>query len=160
MRFVWIGLIFLFGFTGCSGWGGYQYKSDRYKYRLAFPVGWEVWDRSDDRRDFLVGTHLDLDDAEIRTISTPVAPDLSPQEIYLRLSSTEGQVIEQGTISCRNSEGRFVSTRLKIDERTIRIIKAIFLGNRFTLEIEAIMFEEDFLGHEEDVRKMINMIEI
>ncbi len=160
MRTIWFGIITIVALSGCSGWGDYQHKSDRFKFRASFPSGWEVWDRSDDRRDFLVAINPKIEHAEIQLIAEPVAPDLSPREIYLKLTSTDLEIIDKGMISCKDAEGRYIIITDKVDEVTMKGMRTLFLGNRFTLEVGVMMRAEDFDEFEPVFRRMIREIEL
>lgn len=154
MRSAWIGLLILL-IAGCGGWGDYQHKSDRFDFFVAFPDNWEVWDRSDDRRDFLVATLPSLPDAEISVIATPVAPDISPNELYLKLKATDEDVVDQGMISCKNVEGRFITTRTRVEDQPMRSLRTLFLGDRFILEVNLVSREGDFTTREVEFKRML-----
>ncbi len=160
MRSVCIGLLILFVIAGCGGYGDYKHKSDRFDFSITFPDKWEVWDRSDDRRDFLVATLPSLPDAEIVVIATPVAPDISPNEIYLKLKATDERIIEEGMISCKNTEGRFIITGDRVENQPMKSINTLFLGERFMLEISLIAREGDFTNSEAEFRRMIRYMEL
>jgi len=167
MKRLLIGFIVLAALSSCGGWGGYVHKSDRFKFKFVFPVNWEVWDRSDDNRDYLVANLPDVKESEITLLTTPVSPDLSPHEIYpLFLDGGKDgaflqdfEVVEQGTIRAKNIEGRMILIKFTKDRAPIRGLRAMFLGNRFTLEIHTTMPEDQFVVHEADFRKMISLME-
>lgn len=153
--------------VSCGGWGGYIHKSDRFKYHLAFPIGWEVWDRSDDSRDILVGSIESSPDAEIQVTAIPVAPDLNPHEVYTTF--LEGgqdvavfdnfRVTSQGTVHAKNAEGRSIQVEYDKSGQSMKGFRTKFLGNRFTLEISTSAPAEEFILLEPDFKKMISVLE-
>ena len=167
MRTYWMGLLALLYLTGCGSWGDFTYKSDRFKYKVTFPEKWEVWDRSDDSADFLVGSLPESPKAVILVKTHTVAPDLSPQEIYPSFmdgseyaGKLEFKIEDKGAISCKNAEGRFVKFGYLGEEQKMRGIRALFLGERYIMEITMEMPEDDFLVHEMDFNMMIHLIEL
>jgi len=159
-------LIILFG-AGCGGWGDYVYKSDRFKYKLTFPVKWEVMDRSDEKRDFLLANLPDIPDSRISVLATPVAPDISPNEIYPpfmdgngdRAILTEFRILERGTIPAKDKEGRFIKVQWLGENATMQGLRTIFMADRFIIEIRAEMPQDNFPSHEGDLKKMIHLLE-
>lgn len=159
----------LFSFlVSCGGWGDYEFKSERFKFKMSFPDKWEVWDRSDDRRDFLVANLVNLPGSEISLVATPVAPDISPHEIYPSFLEGDGDyaifkdflIENQGTISAKNAEGRFINVQYEnADDELLKSLRAIFLGNRFILEIRATVPEDQFLVYEPEFKRMIGSLE-
>lgn len=169
MRYLCIGLLLALLFSGCGGWGDYVHKSDRFKFKFTFPQKWEVWDRSDDERDYLVASLLDGPrEAKIVVIADPVAPDISPNEIYPSFMDgggdgailTEFSVEGKGAISCKNGEGRYVRVSYLTEEYRINGMRVLFLGNRFKLQIDVEMPADDFVMHETEFFKMISLMEL
>ncbi len=168
MRPLLIGLIALLYLTGCGGWGDYSYRSDRFKYKVTFPQKWEVWDRSDDSADFLVGSLPDdAPEAEIVVKAHSVAPDLSPHEIYPSFMDgseyadrLEFRIEDKGAISCRNGEGRFIKFDYLGEESRMRGMRVLFIGDRFIMEVTMEMPEEDFIAREVNFTKMVHLIEL
>ncbi len=170
MRSFWSGLVaLLLLLSGCGGWGGYVYKSDRFKLKVVFPSKWEVWDRSDDTSDYLVATIPDdIPEARIKLIVRPVAMDLSPNELYPTFLEGGGDaaflpdfsVKGRGTISAKNGEGRHILISYLTEEHRIKGMRAIFPvpDKRYVLEIEMSMPEEDYIAYESDFKKMISLI--
>jgi len=154
--------------TGCSSWGGYIHESSRYNFKFTFPVGWEIWDKSDDRRDFLTGTYKNLPDTKIDMTATPIAPDIEPTEIYpffLEGSGDAAELLEfsiedKGLVSASNGEGRFVKVKWKGEKVNMRGYRAIFLGNRFKLEVRAEMPEDKFSEQEAEFSRMIKELKL
>ncbi|MFH0765922.1 MAG: hypothetical protein V2A61_05830 [Calditrichota bacterium] len=162
------GILLILFAAGCGGWGDYVYKSDRFKFKLTFPDKWEVMDRSDDKRDFLIAALPDIPDARIIVTALPVAPDISPNEIYPSFMEGKGdaailmefKITEKSTISAKNAEGRLIKVQWLGENTTMQGLRTIFLGNRFILEISAEMPQEQFLNHEIDLKKMIRLLEL
>lgn len=154
--------------VSCGGWGGYVHKSDRFKYILAFPVGWEVWDRSDDSRDLLVGSVTSNPNVEIIVSAIPVAPDLNPHEVYTTFLEggqdvavyDEFIVASQGTVHAKNAEGRSIQVEYDKNRQSMRGFRVKFLGNRFTLEIQASAPADEFVLFEPEFKKMISVLEL
>ncbi|NQU06047.1 MAG: hypothetical protein HQ568_08140, partial [Calditrichaeota bacterium] len=126
--------------SGCGGWGDYQFKSDRFKFDVAFPEKWEVWDRSDDRRDYLVASLPDGPrEARIILTAESLAPDVSSNEIYPSFMNGGGdasiyedfEVASKGTMKCKNSEGRYIKVTYLTENERIKGIRSIFLGFKF-----------------------------
>jgi len=163
-----ISLLALALLGGCGKWGGFSYKSDRFKFKTTFPDYWEVWDRSSDASDFLVGTLPDaVPGGEIIVRAIPVAPDISPNEIYPSFldgsdygDRLEFAIEDRGTISCSNSDGRFIKYHYRKDNEKRRGMKVIFLGNRVIIEVSMEMPEDAFIMHESDFTKMIHLMEL
>ncbi len=151
----------------CGGWGGYHYESDRFDYEISFPGGWEVWDKSDTRQEYLIGTHPEIKDAEITVLAVPVSPDLSPHEIYPifleggrdAALKKDFMVEEQSTIHAKNGEGRYIVASYMKDLVKMMSFRTKFLGNRFTLETNATMPEDDYMLHLLELKEMIREIE-
>jgi len=151
----------------CGGWGGYIHKSDRFKYVMAFPIGWEVWDRSDDSRDIIVASNTNNPNSEITVLAIPVAPDLNPHEVYTTFLEggqdvalyEEFRVGVQGTVHAKNAEGRSLHVEYEKGGQKMKGFRTKFLGFRFTLEIQASAPEDDFVLLEPEFRKMISVLE-
>lgn len=158
----------LLSIVGCTSWGGYIHDSSRYKFQFTFPDGWEVWDKSDDRRDFLNGTFKGNSNTKLEMTATPVAPDIEPNELYPFFldgsgdaeSLEEFSIDDKGLISASNGEGRFVKVRWKGEKSTMRGFRALFIGNRFKLEVRAEMPEDIFSEHEAEFNKMIKALKL
>ncbi|MCF7810728.1 hypothetical protein K9N50_07035 [bacterium] len=159
-------IIFL---SGCGSWGDYQFKSDRFQFKASFPEKWEVWDRSDDRRDYLVASLPDgPPEAKIVLIAEPMAPDVNANEIYPTFMDgggdasvlTEFKVIGKGTMKSANSEGRYIKVTYLTDKHRIKGIRSIFLGFKFKLTISMETTEDDYILHEHDFYKMVSLIEV
>ena len=168
MRRILLSLTVLTLFVGCGRNNGFKHKSDRFHFKIAFPANWEVWDRSSDSQDYLVGSLPDqVPNAEIAVKAVPVAPDISPNEIYPSFldgsdyaDRNEFNVEDKGSISCSNSEGRFIKYRYLGDKAKMRGIKVMFIGNRMLLEIYMEMPEDAFITHELDFNRMIKTMEL
>lgn len=154
--------------AGCTSWGGYIHESSRFNFTFTFPDGWEVWDKSDDRRDFLSGTYHSNQATKIEMIATPVAPDISPNELYPFFldgsgdaeSHEEFHIDDKGLVSASNGEGRFVKVRWKGEKVNMRGYRALFIGNRFKLEIRAEMPEDVFGEQELEFPKMVKALKL
>ena len=161
-------IILLAVLTGCGGWGGYVYESDHFDFKFVFPPHWEVMDRSTDTNDFLEASLLNVRGSEITVFSRPVSPDLSPHEIYPQFLEggkdasylKDFTVENQGTIHAKNGEGRFIIATFEKDDIPSRSLRAMFMGNRFTLEVHATMPKDQFITTEAEFRKMIAHLEI
>lgn len=169
MRLVLVLLFAVILLSGCGGWGDYQFKSDRFKYDAAFPEKWEVWDRSDDRRDYLVASLPDgPPEAKIILIAEPLAPDVNANEIYPSFMSGgsdaaiyEGfEVTGKGTMKCKNTEGRYIRVTYLTENERIKGIRSIFLGFKFKLLISMETTEDNFVLHEHEFFKMVSLIEV
>jgi len=173
MRFMWLWFLTAIYLSGCGGWGDYVHKSDRFKFKIAFPVHWEVYDRSDNQIDYLEATLPDVSrEARIVVRATPVAPDISPTEIYPMFLEGSGDaaillefvIEEKGTISSKTGDGRFIKISYLTEEHRIRGIRTLFLGGpvrgRYRLEVSMEMPADNFLDHEADFRKMISLMEL
>jgi len=153
---------------GCASWGGYIHDSARFKFQFTFPDGWEVWDKSDDRRDFLNGTFRGNTATKVEMIATPIAPDISPNELYpffLDGSGDAGEfeefsIDDKGIVSASNGEGRFVKVRWKGEKFNMRGYRALFIGNRYKLEVRAEMPEDVFPEQEPEFNKMVRAIKL
>ncbi len=160
--------LFLLLIIGCTSWGGYVHDSERYKFQFTFPENWEIWDKSDDRRDFLTGTYKGNTNTKMDMIATPVAPDISPNELYPffldgsgdAMSLEEFSVQDKGVISASNGEGRFVKVHWKGEKSGMRGFRALFIGNRFKLEVRAEMPEDIFPEQEVEFLKMIKALKL
>ncbi len=158
----------LLSIAGCSSWGGYIHDSAKFKFHFAFPEGWEVWDKSDDRRDFLMGVYKGNPDTKLEMTATPVAPDIETNELYpffLDGSGDAGElqdfgIDDKGLVSASNGEGRFVTVRWKGEKFDMRGYRALFLGNRFKLEVRAEVPEEMFMEHEAELNRMIRELKL
>jgi len=155
--------------VGCGGWGGYKHKSEKFSsLRVTFPDKWEVWDRSDDTRDFLVATMDGVPDAQITIIADPAAPDLHPTELYPtfetggsdRQDLPEFSVEEKGTVSVANAEGRFIKVEWLGEKSRMKGYRALFVGHRFVLNVRIALSVDDFTVHELEIMRMMKNIEI
>ncbi len=168
MRLQWIILTITLSFIGCSSWGGYIHKSDKLPLKIIFPDKWEVFDRSDDRRDFLVATYPGSPESKIEVITTPTAPDIHPNEIYPTFQAGGGdqddllefEVTDRGSVSCSNAEGRYIKVQWLGEKTRMKGYRALFIGNRYLLEIKISIPAEEFVNHELDLAKMMKFIEI
>jgi len=168
MRQLMASLLMAVAIVGCGRWGGFSYRSDHFKFKVTFPDNWEVWDRSSDANDFLVGTQPDaVPKGEIVVRAVPVAPDISPNEIYP--SFLDGSdyadrlnfaIEDRGSIACSNSEGRFIRYHYQQGDERIRGMKVVFLGNRVLIEVSMEMPEDAFITNESDFNKMIKLMEL
>jgi hypothetical protein len=154
--------------TGCGGWGGYIHQSEKFKFEFIFPDGWEVWDKSDDRRDFLQAMLDGSQDAKIEVTALPTAPDISVNEVYPFFLEGSGdaaelqdfQIEERGMVPASNGEGRFIKVKWTGEKKDMRGYRALFLGNRYRLDVRAEMTEEEFLKYEQDMSKMIKHLKL
>jgi hypothetical protein len=168
MRRLIIAFTVLIVLTGCSSWGDYEFQSDKFKFTVRFPDNWEVWDRSDDSQDLLVAALADKPEAKIVVTAIKSAPDLSPNEIYPTFEGGGNDagvrkgfgVDGKGTISANNGEGRFIKVHWSGDKFNMRGFRALFIGNRFQLSINAEMKEDDYNLHEQDFLKMVRMLNL
>lgn len=165
MKFFIAGIFAAMIFAGCGGWGGYIHKSDRFGFKFTFPVGWEVFNRSDDARDRLIGTIPEYEKSEIEIVADKVAPDISPSEIYpsfnaWEVDAEEFRVEDRGTMACKNAEGRYFTYSYRTEEGYMQGMRVIFLGNRFILRIYIEMFQDEYLLNEIEFRRMIRFIEL
>jgi len=159
--------VLLFAISGCSSWGDYSFKSDAFGYKMNFPETWEVLDRCDGSMDHLIANVPDDKFSEITVTAQKVSPDVGSNEIYLRFLEggndaviyNDYVILEKGTISAKNLEGRFIKTEFVKNKEPMQGMSAKFLGNRFTLEIKAISNEDMYVVHETDFRKMISLIQ-
>jgi len=160
-------LVLVILLSGCGGWGGYEYKSDLFEYKFVFPNVWEVMDRGDSKSDHLIAHLPDNYNAEIKVDALPVSPDLRANEIYLRFMDggddasiyMDFEVVNQGTISAKNLEGRYITVKFLKDGEPMQGIRAKFLGFKYTLEVKATVPEDDYILRETEFRKMISMIQ-
>ncbi len=154
--------------AGCTSWGGYIHDSSRFKFQFTFPDGWEIWDKSDDRRDFLLGTFKGNTATKLEMTATPVAPDISPNELYpffLDGSGDAGELEEfsiedKGLVSASNGEGRFVRVHWKGEKTGMRGFRALFIGNRYKLEVRAEVPEDSYSEHEVEFNRMIRALKL
>jgi len=153
--------------AGCGGWGDYEHKSDRFKFKVTFPVKWEVWDRSDDHSDHLVATLPDiLPEAKLAVRVTPLAPDATINEILpsfkgnLPTEMEEFEIVDEGTISSKKGEGRSITYTYLTEKHRIKGIRALFIGFRFQVRVEMEMPNDNFITYEPEFRKMISLMEL
>lgn len=159
-------MVLLFGLSGCGSWGDYTFKSEKFGFKIHFPEKWEILDRSDESGDFLIANLPDDKFSEITVTAQSVSPDVGASEIYLRFLDggndaviyDDYTIVEKGTVSARNREGRFIGTEFSKDKEPMFGYSAKFLGNRFTLEIKAVTTEELFIAKEADFKKMVSLI--
>jgi len=134
---------------------------------MPFPIGWEVWDRSDDSRDILVATITSNPKAEITVTAIPVAPDLNLHEVYATFLDggqdaslyDQFRVGMQGTVHAKNAEGRSLIVEYEKGGQKMKGFRTKFLGFRFTLEIQASAPADEFIMLEEDFKKMVSVSE-
>lgn len=154
--------------AGCGGWGGYVHDSERFKFKLTFPDGWEVWDKSDDTVDFLQATYREKPETKIEVLAVRTAPDLEPNEIFPFFLGGSGDAVnlqdfaieEKGTVSAQNGDGRFIKVRWTGEKLSMRGIRALFIGNRYRLSIVAEMSADDFPLQEAELMKMLRMLQL
>jgi len=159
-------MVLLFVLGGCGSWGDYTFKSDSFGYKMNFPENWEILDRCDGSSDHLIANLPDDRFSEITVTAQAVSPDVGSSEIYLRFLDGGNDaviyddyvILEKGTISAKNLEGRFIKTEFVKGKEPMQGMSAKFLGHRFTLEIKAISNEDMFVVHETDFKKMISLI--
>lgn len=159
-------MVFLFALCGCGSWGDYTFKSDTFGYKISFPENWEILDRSDGSADHLIANLPDDKFSEIIVTAQKVSPDVGASEIYLRFLEGGNDaviykdyiILDKGTISAKNLEGRFIKTEFVNDKEPMQGFSAKFLGNRFTLEVNAISNEDMYVVYEADFKKMISLI--
>lgn len=160
--------LILLALAGCDNWGDYQYESDKFKFKLTFPDGWEVWDKSDDARDFLSASITEKPDAKIELIATKTAPDISVNELYPSFESggddaynlKEFTVEEKGTAKASNGEGRMIKVHWEGDKGNVKGIRFLFIGNRYQMTIRCQMAEDDYLTYEADFIKMVRRLQL
>ncbi|HHE46400.1 MAG TPA: hypothetical protein ENL08_01685 [Bacteroidetes bacterium] len=169
MRSSWIVLVVALLLQGCSSWGDYSFKSDRFKFKITFPERWEIWDRSDDRNDYLVASLPDdIRDASITVRATPTAPDIGTDEVYPSFLEGDGdaailpkfEVLERGSISCKNREGRQIIYTYVAEKHRMKGIRTLFIGLRYILRVGMEMPEDNFDDYVLDFRKMISLMEM
>jgi len=161
-------VILLIMLTGCDNWGDYQYSSEKFKFKITFPDKWEVWDKSDDARDFLQGSIPSKPESKIELIAIRTAPDLHVNELYPTFESggddafekNEFAVDEKGTFSASNGEGRFIKAHWEDDKGVIRCMNFLFVGNRYQMNINCVMREEDYMTNEADFVKMVRRLQL
>jgi len=154
--------------VACGGWGGYVHKSDHFGYRIPFPVEWEVWDRSNDVSDNLLGTIPSEPNAEIQVLAVKVALDINPHGVYMIFLEggqdtflyDQFRVSNQGTIHAKNAEGRSIEVQYINKGQSYRGIRAMFLGTGFTIEIKASAPAEKFSLFKPVFKKMIGHLNI
>lgn len=154
--------------VGCGGGGGTEFASEKFPYKLHFPAKWEFIDRSDDQGDVVIANLPDKPDASIEVRATKTAPDLSPSEIYPTFESGGGDVgnlnefavDEKGTVSTSTVDGRFISAHWKYEEKTMRTYRAIFIGQRYRIEIRCNASQDDFMTFEPEFKKMIRQMKV
>jgi len=152
--------------TGCNNWGDYQYKSEKFNFSMTFPDKWEVWDKSDDARDFLVASIPDKPEAKIEVIVTKTAPDIHVNELYPTFESggddaatlQEFGVDEKKSISAANKEGRMIKVHWEGETKNMKGMRMLFLGDRFQMNIRIEMSEDDYVANELDFLKMAHRI--
>ncbi len=167
-------LIILFT-AGCGEWGDYQHDSQNFDFKVSFPIGWNVLDDSevaDDMRgmDILIAEHPDFQDAKIVITAEKAAPDLSASEVYHDLRRDESilveyKQIEQGTIPCKTTEGRFIEMEyLEVEVATMSGMRVIFVGSRpgerVIVKIAIDMRKDDFILEKHTLNKMLELISI
>lgn len=168
MKFLNVGFLLLFLISGCGSWGDYVHKSDRFKYKITFPKGWEVWDRSTEQEDYLDAEYPEIPKALLTVRASASAPDISPSELYPSFMDgggdaailTEFAITEKGTISSKNREGRQITYSYLTEEDRIKGMRALFIGNRFIIRIKMEMPVDNFEDHEAEFQKMISMLEL
>ena len=168
MRLGCLALGLMLVLAGCDNWGDYKYNSEKFKFSMTFPSNWEVWDKSDDSRDYLEAGMADKPEAKITVSVTRSAPDLNPNELYPTFESggddafqqTEFGVDYKGTATAANGEGRLLKVHWKTDKFKMRAIRFLFVGNRFQMNINCQMNEDDYLTHEADFIKMVRRIQL
>lgn len=150
---------------GCDSWGGDTFKSDEFGYKFTFPPKWEYADRSDSSGDHLIATYPEDRESEIIVTTTRVSADMSSREVFLRFNDggddamkLEFSLLEKGTISAKNLEGRFIVVEYLENGVRMKGIRAKFLGFKYTMEVEATTLEEKYIDFEADFKKMIRMI--
>jgi len=168
MRLIVVSFIAAMLIAGCARWGGYVHNSEKLPLKIIFPEKWDVFDRSDDRRDFLVASYPGSPDTKIEVTTTPTAPDIHPNEIYPTFQAGGGdqddllefEVTDRGSVSCSNAEGRYIKVQWLGEKSRMRGYRALFLGNRYLLEIRISITADDYITHELELAKMMKYIEI
>ena len=168
MRYLNIGFILMLLLSGCGGWGDYVYKSDRFKYKITFPKGWEVWDRSTEQEDYLDAEYPDIPEARITVMASASAPDISPNELYPSFMDgggdatilTEFAISDKGAISSKNREGRQITYTYLTEKHRINGMRVLFIGNRYIIRVKMEMPVDSFVDHEAEFHKMISMLEL
>ena len=168
MKFLSLGLVTILLMSGCSRWGDYVHKSDRFGYKITFPVHWTVWDRSTDREDHLDAEYPDIPGAQMTVLTSPTAPDIHPNEIYPTFMDgggdtailTEFEILTKGAVSCKNREGRQITYTYLTEDQRIKGMRALFIGERFIFTIKVEMPSDVFVDHEPEFNKMLSMLEL
>ncbi len=158
----------LLALAGCNRWGSYEFKSEKFSTKILFPDKWEVWDKSDDSRDFLVANYPNKPEAKIEVTSVHTAPDIETNEIYPTFESGGDDAVvlqdfgvdEKGTVSAANVEGRFIKVHWSGDKKNMRGYRAIFICNRYMLTLKADMVEDDYTQNEMDFLKMVRLMQL
>lgn len=161
-------ILLAFMLVSCGEWGGYKHKSEAFKFNFVFPPNWDVMDRSDENRDLLTAELPEVPGSKIVVSSRGVAADVSPNEIYPYFMQGGGsastlnqfRILDRGTISGKNVEGRFIRFQYLGEPGEVECMRAIFLGNRFIVEINAEVPKEVFVDQEPNFRKMFSFFEI
>jgi len=154
--------------AGCDNWGDYQYKSEKFNFSMIFPDNWEVWDKSDDARDFLVASIPDKPEAKIEVIVTRTAPDIHVNELYPTFESggddpgtlQDFGVDEKKSVSAANGEGRMIKVHWSGETKNMKGIRFLFIGNRYQMNIRVEMAEDDYVANELDFLKMVHRIQL
>ncbi|MDP8229444.1 MAG: hypothetical protein P9M15_08335 [Candidatus Electryoneaceae bacterium] len=171
MRWIVFSLSVVLLFAGCGGWGDYVHKSDNFDFSMAFPVGWEVDDRSDGEHDYLTAAMPGSPGSKIIVIAQKRAPDIDANEVYPSfleagdiVTEEEFRIIQRRTISCKTTDGRSLEFQYLGPESTMRGLRAIFIGSkpglRIVVEVRTELYKDDYILHEEDMRKMISEIQL
>jgi len=154
--------------AGCDKWGDYKYESEKFKFKMTFPERWEVWDKSDDSRDYIVANLPDKPDSKIEVSVVRTAPDLHVNELYPTFESggddpsqlTEFGVDDKASVSAANGEGRMIKVHWTGERAKMKGIRFLFVGNRYVMNVRAEMSEDDFLTNEPEFLKMAHRIQL
>lgn len=171
MKQILFGLCVILLIAGCGGWGDYVHKSGNFDFSMSFPDGWEVDDRSDGEHDYLTAVMPNVPGSKIVVIAEKRAPDIDAGEVYPSFNEAgdlvtqeEFNILRRGTIACKTTEGRSLEFQYLGSESTMRGLRAIFIGSRpglrIVVEVRTEMYKDDFVMHEDELRKMISELQL
>lgn|GEM_PF-1068053 len=158
--------------SGCQKWGDYVHDSENFGYKVYFPVGWVVNDQSSTENELLIATNPNVQNAKIEITARKVSPDFEASSYWPQFQRiqkededrVEFQILKRGSVSCANSEGRYMEIQYLGDVATMYVYRAAFVvakpGKRVILNINAEFPKDEYIPNEPQLKGLISNLEV